>query len=116
MTLATSTKIRPKPPFLTCNHSDDERQAQLSRRRRCSPYRFDPFATPSDGRSRRKATVANRGREWRKWAGKQALPVGAESAHCGSSPASKVRPPLRQIIAKTASRLDRPWLRGTPPE
>ena len=29
---------------------------------------------------RRKATVANRDREGRKWAGKQALPVGAESA------------------------------------
>ena len=41
------------------------------------------FLRTADGRCRRIAAVADREREWRKWAGKRALPQGAEAARSG---------------------------------
>ena len=47
-------------------------------------------------RSRRKASVADRGRKCRKWEGKRAFPVGAEFARSGSSPWPYVRSHLKR--------------------
>ena len=58
---------------------------------------------PATSGFRRRATVANRGREWRKWAGKQALPVGAQLAQCGLWPRRK--PERRGDCSKAASPL-----------
>jgi hypothetical protein len=76
----------------------------------------------ADGRCRRIPTVADRHREWRKWARKQALSVGAESAlsgprsicrqkHCEGIAIIRSRHPRRLLCAKsgrsqTASRIE----------
>ena len=57
-------------------------------------------ADERDARNRRKTAVANRGRERRKWAGKQALREGAESALSG-------RPSRRRQTSRSATAINR---------
>jgi len=52
----------------------------------------DIHCTRSNVDERRKAGVADRDLEWRKWAGKPALPLRAESAHYGHSSRTRTSP------------------------
>src|SRR5271157_1319540 len=58
----------------------------------------------TDGRCRRKATVADRDRERRKWAGKRALPSDTyrASARRGNSLRCSVRWPKRRLLVRHA--------------
>src|SRR5271165_3319356 len=79
--LRTEFSVAPSPILSACYPA-----SRLTTPRAAGPERSDfVLLRRGDVSNRRKATVANRDREWRKWAGKPTLPLSAVSALSRSS-------------------------------